>query len=183
MKNGERYQQHSLQQSPAASLLRICWKLCPQPMTIRVSDARCTMVQRFCGWLSVMAVSVEVEWFSPWLTWQVAKLCRDVRWDVKEFTHHLPKAFFLGEGEWCEEVGVGVHLRLASSQFHHAPFFSSKITVANLLSGKAHQTQPTPGNLPSILSLTYTNHFILSFWMLKLPAVQDETPKPYMRKG
>ena len=54
MKNGERYQQDSRQQSPTASLLRICWKLCPQPMKIRVSDARCTMVQGFCGWLGVM---------------------------------------------------------------------------------------------------------------------------------
>ena len=76
-------------------------------MKIPVSNARCTIGPAVGH---RVAVSVGGGGISPVIsTWQVAKLCRDVRWDVKEFTHHLPKAFcYGGKVLRCEQVGGGV---------------------------------------------------------------------------
>ena len=66
-------------------------------------------------------------------TWQVAKLCRDVRWDVKEFTHHLPKAFcYGGKVLRSEQVGGGVEKINIFSVMYAYIFCVSKAIISKV---------------------------------------------------
>eukprot|EP00434_Breviolum_minutum_P008999 symbB.v1.2.007925.t1/scaffold495.1/size259991/9 len=62
----------------------------PSPATSSTADApaeKYLTQEGACDLLEALSSAYE----DPGFQRQVAKLCRDVRWDVKEFTHHLPK--------------------------------------------------------------------------------------------